>query len=527
MHRLSTQQEIAAIKRRAAPKLVRTRRLANGQIVKSRAGPAVEAKFYEVRESIAESRKARLNGSLNTLPVIPTTPSSTFSPEPLSPDDPEDFQSNSPTYYPQSPSFRLETNRLPDIIEGRVAEDVSPAVYQSFSMDFNNPSICLSPQDLKIKPQLEPLDLRNIQSCPPSIHCSPIQSSVSQWNEHPLSPDSEGPVSASVQRIPLESQMRPALVVYRSPPSDGSYDSSIRIAAPAAPFPFTSRPEPNFLQSQPNLQTYNVENLLSLDYAMSPTGATGVPSVASPWSSQPGSTFPSREGSINPTWDTPMYDPDQLQDMYSTSYQNTSQVLPETIDPRWVSSMWSTPSATPARISSPVMQSHPGQISDHASTSTSVHQTLSNIFYTVSGSKTRPTSMDIDPFPPDGSQSSSAQVNQFPNQTQYRSPTTPPPHQSAFSYTQIPLPLTQYTAIGTQSYPPHDTVPRRPVDKTIPPLPGPHAHTYPNSLEGAQGWVTVSVIDPSQLGAFSMPQLTPLSTDLQMEKALPGLESNS
>ncbi|EIW68827.1 hypothetical protein TREMEDRAFT_63292 [Tremella mesenterica DSM 1558] len=57
LHRLSTPGEIATIKRRAAPKLFRTRRLANGQLVRSRAGPAVEAKFREVRESIAESKR--------------------------------------------------------------------------------------------------------------------------------------------------------------------------------------------------------------------------------------------------------------------------------------------------------------------------------------------------------------------------------------------------------------------------------------------------------------------------------------
>jgi len=56
---MSTPAEVLNIKRRAAPKLFRTRRLANGQIVRTRAGPGVEAKFREVRDEMAESRRTR------------------------------------------------------------------------------------------------------------------------------------------------------------------------------------------------------------------------------------------------------------------------------------------------------------------------------------------------------------------------------------------------------------------------------------------------------------------------------------
>lgn len=59
LDRLSSPEEVAAVRRRAAPKLFRTRRLANGQVIRSRAGPAVEAKFRQVRESIAETRRHR------------------------------------------------------------------------------------------------------------------------------------------------------------------------------------------------------------------------------------------------------------------------------------------------------------------------------------------------------------------------------------------------------------------------------------------------------------------------------------
>lgn len=59
LHRLSTLVDVASIKRRAAPKLFRTRRLANGQVIRTRAGPGVQAKFHEIRDEMAESRRAR------------------------------------------------------------------------------------------------------------------------------------------------------------------------------------------------------------------------------------------------------------------------------------------------------------------------------------------------------------------------------------------------------------------------------------------------------------------------------------
>jgi hypothetical protein len=56
---MSSPSEVLAVKRRAAPKLFRTRRLANGQLVRTRAGPGVEAKFREIRDEMAESKRVR------------------------------------------------------------------------------------------------------------------------------------------------------------------------------------------------------------------------------------------------------------------------------------------------------------------------------------------------------------------------------------------------------------------------------------------------------------------------------------
>ncbi|WVN87421.1 uncharacterized protein L203_102601 [Cryptococcus depauperatus CBS 7841] len=60
LHRLSTSEELNNVKRRAPPKLIRTRRLANGEIVRTRAGPAVLEKAKEVKEVMKEGRRKRV-----------------------------------------------------------------------------------------------------------------------------------------------------------------------------------------------------------------------------------------------------------------------------------------------------------------------------------------------------------------------------------------------------------------------------------------------------------------------------------
>ncbi|OCF37476.1 hypothetical protein I316_00600 [Kwoniella heveanensis BCC8398] len=56
LHRLSTPSELSAIKRRAPPKLMRTRRLANGQVVRTKAGPGVIEKARQVKEAMSKDR---------------------------------------------------------------------------------------------------------------------------------------------------------------------------------------------------------------------------------------------------------------------------------------------------------------------------------------------------------------------------------------------------------------------------------------------------------------------------------------
>jgi hypothetical protein len=51
------------VKRRAAPKLIRTRRLANGEIIRSRAGQAVHDKFEQMQAVLSKSARRRSSRS--------------------------------------------------------------------------------------------------------------------------------------------------------------------------------------------------------------------------------------------------------------------------------------------------------------------------------------------------------------------------------------------------------------------------------------------------------------------------------
>ncbi|WVF69852.1 hypothetical protein IAT40_004633 [Kwoniella sp. CBS 6097] len=62
LHRLSTSAELSSIKRRAPPKLMRTRRLANGQVVRTRAGPGVIEKARQVKEAMSKDRDRNREG---------------------------------------------------------------------------------------------------------------------------------------------------------------------------------------------------------------------------------------------------------------------------------------------------------------------------------------------------------------------------------------------------------------------------------------------------------------------------------
>ncbi|KAK4684838.1 hypothetical protein P7C73_g5324, partial [Tremellales sp. Uapishka_1] len=296
LHRESTASEVASIKRRAAPKLIRTRRLANGQIVRSRAGPAVEAKFREVRENIAESRKARNAGPLGVANFsLAGTGANSTPPDPL-------------------PSSLDGRYRLADITEDLQSGDYAPVF----------PTSAAEHQGL----QLQPWESRPFQSCPASLHSSPIQSPFPAY----LSPDEmflSQPQPIKLHNLefnPFLPQLSASSPMqeyqFEEPEGYGIPSAALRIdtqasqkiAAPAArpPLePFQSSPGPYaaaFSSHHSNTPTSARTQFL---FTPSLTGAT----VPSSWGSREASEIPI----------------------------NHSQ---ETIDPKWVSpmsSVWSTP----------------------------------------------------------------------------------------------------------------------------------------------------------------------------------------
>jgi hypothetical protein len=68
LHRESTLEEIMSVKRRAAPKLFRTRKLANGQVVQVRAGSQIEARLNVIR---AEKQERYTHKASELYPTSP------------------------------------------------------------------------------------------------------------------------------------------------------------------------------------------------------------------------------------------------------------------------------------------------------------------------------------------------------------------------------------------------------------------------------------------------------------------------
>ncbi|ORY27733.1 hypothetical protein BCR39DRAFT_599265 [Naematelia encephala] len=319
LHRLSSPAEISSIKRRAAPKLFRTRRLANGQVVRTRAGPGVEAKFREVRENIAETRRAR--GSLTT-PAHPQTTSA------------QEYD------YPFSGgSGGGGGESLGRIDEGVVANDVSGHPFTPFQSSFDafdqhrrgstmsiddfprnqdhgglaTPApMFTAPHGLLPMPMhphehlpLTPIEMRPFQSCPASVHSSPVPArlAIEGWGNL-FNPTITQPGS---DQQPYES------------PFIRSAKPQLRIAAPAAPDPFYPSHQQDSKDYNPPFDTYQV----------SPTDGS--------WSSIQ---------SPHPDLFSPTFNWEQGQ---------------STIDPRWISpsstTAWSTPNATrPPSPASPPFQ---------------------------------------------------------------------------------------------------------------------------------------------------------------------------
>ena len=371
LHRSSTPAEIATVKRRAAPKLFRTRRLANGQIIHTRAGPAVEAKAREIRDNIAESRRHRTSvssiysaGSYEDASPVPATPAYIHSSLPSA------LYGRADNVSARKDSLAVtQPNRLADITEGIASHDVT-APYDEERRD-SDMSLCdgapvaydLSPpftyghvqivHDMQARPlvtrhapglpphmqlQMPPTPAqqgRAFQSCPASIHTTPIPSRMALaqvgW------PTFTDPFPASIGRQ--------VDVVFNT-----GHD---RIAAPAAPSPFAASND----YATPHIT----------QYPLSPS--SGEPSNFVSWTNTPVNGTPqimahSFEHSLPPQQNSFVSMAQTPLQIAGTSWESHDTTVPPhtpglgTIDPRWVSplsSLWSTPAATP-RVGSPIHQ---------------------------------------------------------------------------------------------------------------------------------------------------------------------------
>lgn len=375
LHRSSTPAEIATVKRRAAPKLFRTRRLANGQIIRTRAGPAVEAKAREIRENIAESRRHR------------TSVSSIYSAD--------SFEDNSPV--PATPAYirsslpsalygradnvlaRKESlaapqpDRLADITEGVASHDLTASYDEErrdsdMSLCEGAPAVCdLSPpftyghvqivhdkqarplvanHALGLPPHMQLLmpptpaqQGRAFQSCPASIHTTPIPSRIALaqvgW------PTFTDPFTASTDRQ--------TDFVFNTPQD--------RIAAPAAPSPFAASngfTTPHITQYPLAPSSREPSNFVS----WTNTPVNGTPQIMAHSFEH---SLPQEQNSLSSIAQTPLHIAGNSWESHDTPVTPHTPGL-GTIDPRWVSplsSLWSTPAATP-RIESPIHQG-PGQ----------------------------------------------------------------------------------------------------------------------------------------------------------------------
>ena len=337
LHRLSTSSEIASIKRRAAPKLFRTRRLANGELVRSRAGPAVEAKFREIRENIAETRRQR--GSVMCLTASPLTASEVGSYQ--TPDSPV---VTTPTFVTSpltgnSMSMNNEGKpRLANITEGVEAHDVSaPFVMEDEQRKERVMSVDTtfqpSPQGMdENRPPLTPLEIRAFQSCPASIHTTPVPASTSlkqaqvlqQWsaffNQPPLHPSHPGGAQQiKSTRLRIDTAHGQKIEDGVNGLNQYTFDQSLRLSFQVSPSGSGWTPTP--VTGTPNVLPAGID----------------LAGIASSWSSYtPG-----------------MMHRDPLQSSWGDGH--ASPPPPGTIDPRWVSplsSLWSTPA--PSRSGSPI-----------------------------------------------------------------------------------------------------------------------------------------------------------------------------
>ncbi|WVQ75711.1 hypothetical protein IAR50_005341 [Cryptococcus sp. DSM 104548] len=219
LHRLSTPETISNVKRRAPPKLIRTRRLANGDIVRTRAGPAVLEKAKEVREVMREGRRKRVHAwpkssSNNTALNVDEQSGENISPSASFPTTKHRLSASS---HPDTPQSRLaDIPEIPDEMHYHHITQTPPATETQSPTMMSHSEGGQSPADVTFFNQSlplmsPPLTSRLYRSAPAFIQTTPAIASytVDEWKLF-LTP----PLSFGLQKhIPSHKAFTPRLNV--------------------------------------------------------------------------------------------------------------------------------------------------------------------------------------------------------------------------------------------------------------------------------------------------------------------------
>ncbi|KAI9635380.1 HSF-type DNA-binding-domain-containing protein [Dioszegia hungarica] len=322
LHRLSTTTDIAAVKRRAAPKLFRTRRLANGQVVRTRAGPEVERKFREIKEDMAmerrskhgwggEARPSQIASYASSTPMVIDYDGQRANEMSQSPADVFEWSSSSGTSWGNVPMLPVEQGFEGD---GQVYGDFSPS-YESQRAD---------PYRQQLSSITEGVPMA------PHIHTSPVPAQRALQSARQFPPSFNAHLASTEVTMNVQHLHAGTHIVQR-------------IAAPAAQNPFAV---PHSLDHNHHSSPIDIRAPTPNHQPIgsSPLSFTGPSSHADPYAVSPDTTppsgFASRELSVYP----------DIQ-----SWERTG-----VIDPRWVSPkgtyVFNTPAQTP-RAGSPMMVS--------------------------------------------------------------------------------------------------------------------------------------------------------------------------
>ncbi|WVQ69061.1 uncharacterized protein L199_007273 [Kwoniella botswanensis] len=399
LNRLSTPSELLSIKRRAPPKLIRTRRLANGEIIRTKAGPGVIEKARQIKEamSISKNRERSSSSSLWNKQSQPQSQGHDDHGENMNTTDQSNMNINHHgvkrnitllsdiTEYSEN-----DTTGIPNdngIQSSADTTTTSGSIWPH--VDMNGSSIQSPARETSSLHSQKPLPNhllilgeRPYSSCPASIHTSPTHRHTSLPFESTYSPSQFNTLTSSINSCsdpgPVPDLMmktyKPNLTIDTNAAAYYGYTNSPlntneaygqlqypaqptanlppRIAAPAAPIP------PHLLQNRTRQNQFQAHDQhQSPNFSINTMPLSGITSSVMLENHNVGISDDTHNELLS-SWDKMQYTwPKTCQPQPQPQPMIKPMIIGNgngTIDPRWVSpvgSEWSTPSIT--RLSSP------------------------------------------------------------------------------------------------------------------------------------------------------------------------------